>query len=882
MLHDPLEREASSEAPARFQVTETSSAMRPDDEHLVAWLADIARTRDFTREPPPVTTAVADRALLQRFVDGLRNELLDYREIVDAAAELVERNARQLGEIVASTGEQTAVVERTAAAVAEIEQGAANVADTAHALRALGATLATSTRSYDAGIAGVLTRLEALASTIEATGAFAATTERGRVGIQSFLERLRRIARQARLLGINAAIEAAHLGEAGRGFVIVADEVKRLSASTAESAADVAAIERELHDAGDRVENAIGEASAIVHRLADGLATAQHHSADRAEQVVVLERAIGDVAALAAQQSASLARVGQTVAGIAQHAHDVSGAAQRAAGLALGDALGGLRAALGRSTLGVRTRHASGVIDLAPIPGQLRQAAAALRDEVDGDERALLASVARVAVAIARNSFEWRAIGKALDGLGALLDEIASTIEELAGGASAAAGATQRMRAAIDAIRAGFGAAVGELQGALDRVAQVRDAVQRAAVSVEATSAAGVRAGAILDLIDAISSETTLLSFNAAIEAAHAGDAGSGFGVIADEIRALATGTSHATGEIGELLGAVLAAGESMRGATADALARTGEVEGEATTMQTSVGALSEELQGTLASAGEVAAIVEQQLGALADVRSATSIARTRVENEAGDAADEQRLELAMLGMRAHALAARRPLGTVAEEIRELGLAVADQMDEVYEAAIDRGAIRLDDCFDTDYIELAGAGIARLRRLFDVSHVPPQGFDPPKFETRYDAAIEQGIDAAIDAAVPRHRAVTAMFGVDLNGFCFGHFRECRRDWTGDRATDLAGNRIKRFFEDGLSLRCARVGLGHAADRLPPRTPYARFREGGCTLARAGMRPWAVYTYARDTGIVYNDLCIALFARDQRVGTVRIIYDADAV
>ena len=89
---------------------------------------------------------------------------------------------------------------------------------------------------------------------------------------------------------------------------------------------------------------------------------------------------------------------------------------------------------------------------------------------------------------------------------------------------------------------------------------------------------------------------------------------------------------------------------------------------------------------------------------------------------------------------------------------------------------------------------------------------------------------ERNRAAVIDAAVPRHPAIVAMFGVDLNGFCFGHYRDCRRDWTGDHAADLNGNRIKRFFEDALSLRCARVGLGGAAEQLPPRTPYARFRE----------------------------------------------------
>ncbi|HTD36740.1 MAG TPA: hypothetical protein VK669_04435, partial [Candidatus Limnocylindrales bacterium] len=91
-----------------------------------------------------------------------------------------------------------------------------------------------------------------------------------------------------------------------------------------------------------------------------------------------------------------------------------------------------------------------------------------------------------------------------------------------------------------------------------------------------------------------------------------------------------------------------------------------------------------------------------------------------------------------------------------------------------------------------------------------------------------------------------------------------------------------GNRIKRFFEDDLSLRCNRIGLGDASLPLPKRTPYERFRELGCNLRRDGERPWAIFTYARDTGIVYNDLSVALFARGHRVGTIRIIYDADAV
>src|ERR1700682_5620457 len=122
--------------------------------------------------------------------------------------------------------------------------------------------------------------------------------------------------------------------------------------------------------------------------------------------------------------------------------------------------------------------------------------------------------------------------------------------------------------------------------------------------------------------------------------------------------------------------------------------------------MQRSIGELRTQLDGTLDRAAEVAGVVEQQLAALADVRRATDIAVQRVESDAGAASDGRRLELAMLGMRAHALAARRPLGTVAERVREIGFTVAQQMDGVYDAAIERGAVRLDACFDTEYVEL--------------------------------------------------------------------------------------------------------------------------------------------------------------------------------
>ncbi|HWT04431.1 MAG TPA: methyl-accepting chemotaxis protein, partial [Xanthomonadales bacterium] len=550
---------------------------------------------------------------------------------------------------------------------------------------------------------------------------------------------------------------------------IVASEVKQLAGSTADSATNVAAIEKELHEASRHVETAIGESAAIVRTLTTDLRTARERSAQTREQVRELDSAIGDVATIAVQQSASLSAIAGGVEGMARHAQDVASAAQRAARLAIGDAIERLQRSIATYRLG-DAAHATAFGDGAAIDEiepELREGAERLRARIDTDQREILTLITEIAVSIARNSYEWKAIAAALGSLHGELGATTHAIDETAAGANVAAQASQRMRGTLDAMRAGFAASVDELQRALDRVVRVRDDVRHAESFVAATSAAGERAAAILDLIDTISSETTLLSLNAAIEAAHAGVAGSGFGVIADEIRLLAQTTSHATQQIAVVISSVSDASGSMTETTARAVAQTGNVHEETTRMQSSIGELRTELDGTLDRAAEVAGIVEQQLAALADVRRATEMAVRRVESDAGAATDTRRLDLAMLGMRAHALAARRPLGTVAERVREIGLAAAHEMDGVFDAALARGAIRLDDCFDTDYVELTGPGVAKLARLFDVSRVPEQGFDPPKFETRYDRAVEDGFNRLIDEYVPKHASIKAMFAVDL-------------------------------------------------------------------------------------------------------------------
>jgi len=854
------------------------------ERRCMAWLADLVRTRDLLVPLRNVSSADYPAAAdLERFVCGLRSELLEFSTIVDAAAMTAELNAAQLASLVENTKEQRVVVDSAASAIAEVDRGAAQVAQTTDALRVVTATVAASTGGYETGIDRVIEALTRLRATVDDASSFATATEMGSTGIIVFLDRLQRIARQARLLAINAAIEAAHLGDLGRGFVIVANQIKTLSSSTTDSARNVAKIHKELHDSSARVEHAIRGSSDIVTALARDLHAARTGSARATELIRDIDTAIGDVATIAAEQSANLSSIASGVEQLANHAQNVARAAENAGQLALSDAIAHLKQTIAIYKLGhANEGPAMQPLAVQDLPESLRASAQDLRDLVDADQRDMLSSIMVVAVAIARNSYEWKAIAVSLDALQNQLQATTNAIEETAAGAELAGAASMRMRVSLDAMRSGFGSSVDELTRALERVARVRETVQETESFVEATTTAATRAAAILDLIEEISSETTLLSFNATIEAAHAGDAGSGFGVIANEIRLLAEATSQSTAQIATVIEGIADASHEMRTTSSSAVAQTADVQTETKNVQVTIMNLRGELDATLEQAGEVATVVEQQLVALRNVRAAAEIAVSRTRSDTAAATDGRRLELAMLGMRAHTLAARRPLGIVAETIREIGLRVAENMDGVFDLAIARGSITLDDCYDTNYIPLVDEKIKELDRLFDVTKVPASGFDPPKFATRYDRFVEDGFNALIDAAVPGHASIKAMFAVDLNGYCFGHFHKCRQAWSGDYTRDLNDNRIKRFFDDELSLRCSRVGLGSESDRLPKRTPYATFRERGCVLRKADPRPWAIFTYARDTGIVYNDLSVSLFAQAQRVGTIRIIYDADVV
>ncbi|WP_395607741.1 methyl-accepting chemotaxis protein [Pseudomonas sp. B22129] len=137
-----------------------------------------------------------------------------------------------------------------------------------------------------------------------------------------------------------------------------------------------------------------------------------------------------------------------------------------------------------------------------------------------------------------------------IDQAATAVNEMTAAVEEVARNAVSTSEASSQSN---QAAREGRDRVV-ETVGAIQTMTQD---VQNTAVLIEGLASQGRDIGKVLDVIRAIAEQTNLLALNAAIEAARAGEAGRGFAVVADEVRALAHRTAQSTQEIEKMVAGI-------------------------------------------------------------------------------------------------------------------------------------------------------------------------------------------------------------------------------------------------------------------------------------------------------------------------------------
>ena len=238
---------------------------------------------------------------LKESVDQMKQSASVQSGVASAIAANVEEMTVSINHISGSTGEAARFAQDSDHKAREghdrIETLVASIGDVAHVIRAAAEQIA---------------RLESESEKIS-----------------NIVAVIRDVSDQTNLLALNAAIEAARAGEQGRGFAVVADEVRKLSERTALSTSEIAAMIAAIQHSTHSVVAEVGQSVAQVGQSVASARLAGEAIASLQEMARKVARIIAEVDEALQEQSAASNDVAKRVEEVATQAEEASSIAQR-------------------------------------------------------------------------------------------------------------------------------------------------------------------------------------------------------------------------------------------------------------------------------------------------------------------------------------------------------------------------------------------------------------------------------------------------------------------------------------------------------------------------------------------------------------------------
>ena len=275
---------------------------------------DLTRTVQVSGKDEVAQAAVAFNSLMESFRQVMRQVHDSANTVISTATQLSATSTQ----ITQGSQVQSEAAASTAAAIEEITVSINSVAANTEDVRKLSDMSLQQTQHGNQNVTEMIVEIQSVQDAVNQIAGSVKEFVDSTRAIASMTQQVKDIADQTNLLALNAAIEAARAGEQGRGFAVVADEVRKLAEKSAQSASEI-----------DQVTNSLNQKSAHVEATVQGglrsLQATQEHVArvssvltEAGESVKRSSNGVNDIAASVSEQSLASTEIARNVEKIAQ------------------------------------------------------------------------------------------------------------------------------------------------------------------------------------------------------------------------------------------------------------------------------------------------------------------------------------------------------------------------------------------------------------------------------------------------------------------------------------------------------------------------------------------------------------------------------------